>query len=68
MRKVEREITEMLKREFPRWRLLYEKSSKSHYVLTNGLRKVWAACTPKSTTTAMKNVRQQISRIERGVG
>ena len=66
MRKLERLIRKELKK-FPGWRFIGAHKRHTHYLITNGKRKVRLASTPRSgNQTAIRNMRQEIRRIESG--
>jgi hypothetical protein len=66
MRKIERMIRTFLKKNYPEWTLVEQQKRNAHYTISNGTRKISASGSPKNNTTVIKNVKQQIERIERG--
>jgi hypothetical protein len=62
MSKLELLIRKELK-NFPGWRLV---RYTGHCILSNGRRNVVCCGSPKNDQTVLKNMRQEISRIERG--
>lgn len=65
MRKLERMLRKEV-RKFPGWKFLGPVKRQTHYVITKGKKRIFCASTPKNNTTVIKNLRQEIRRIESG--
>lgn len=49
------------------WWLIGCSKRGTHYIVTNGKRKLSCSSSPKSNQTVIKNLHKDISRIERGI-